>query len=104
MAQIFVFLRLRGSVLYLCIYFSLSNRLTVKKSFDNTTYILYIIIVTARELMKKLETHGWVLVRINGSHHIYDKEGYRPVSVPFHGNKELGMLGKRILKQAGIKD
>ena len=60
--------------------------------------------MTAREVMKKLEAHGWVFDRITGSHHIFDKEGCRPVSVPFHGNKDLGILGKRILKQAGIKD
>ena len=59
--------------------------------------------MTARDVMKILKKNGWVLVRISGSHHVFDKDGYRPVSVPLHGNVDLGILGKRILKQAGIK-
>jgi predicted RNA binding protein YcfA (HicA-like mRNA interferase family) len=33
---------------------------------------------------------GWVLARINGSHHVYTKQGtvYR-ISVPVHKNKDL---------------
>jgi predicted RNA binding protein YcfA (HicA-like mRNA interferase family) len=58
--------------------------------------------MTAREIMNRLREHGWQLVRINGSHHIFEKSGRRPVSVPFHGNKDIGYLGKRILKEAGI--
>ena len=47
--------------------------------------------------------HGWILDRINGSHHIFKKPGFRSVPVPVHGgNKELGILGRKILKQAGI--
>jgi predicted RNA binding protein YcfA (HicA-like mRNA interferase family) len=34
---------------------------------------------------------------------VFGKSGYRSVSVPFHGNKDLGDLGKDILKEAGIK-
>jgi predicted RNA binding protein YcfA (HicA-like mRNA interferase family) len=71
---------------------------------DNTIYMLYDYVMTAREVANKLEAHGWVLDRINGSHHIYIKEGRRSIPVPFHGNKDLGPLGKRILKEAGIDD
>ncbi|MDR2662045.1 MAG: type II toxin-antitoxin system HicA family toxin [Treponema sp.] len=53
--------------------------------------------------MDKLKAHGWVLDRINGSHHVFTKSGRRPVSVPFHGNKDIGHLAKRILKEAGIE-
>jgi len=60
--------------------------------------------MTAKEVMKILKTNGWELVRVSGSHHVFDKQGSRPVTVPFHGNIDLGILGKRILKQAGIKD
>jgi predicted RNA binding protein YcfA (HicA-like mRNA interferase family) len=60
--------------------------------------------MTAKEIVKKLEAHGWVLDRIKGSHHTYAKEGFRPIPVPFHGNGDLGILGKRILKEAGITD
>jgi len=66
--------------------------------------MLYISYVTAKEVVKKLEAHGWVLDRIKGSHHTYAKEGLRPIPVPFHGNGDLGILGKRILKEAGITD
>ncbi|MCL2410060.1 MAG: type II toxin-antitoxin system HicA family toxin [Treponema sp.] len=53
--------------------------------------------------MKILKDNGWELVRVSGSHHVFDKSECRPVTVPFHGNQDLGILGKRILKQAGIK-
>jgi predicted RNA binding protein YcfA (HicA-like mRNA interferase family) len=59
--------------------------------------------MTAKEIMKILKANGWKLERITGSHHVFDKEGRRPVTVPLHGNVDLGVLGKRILKQAGIK-
>ncbi|MCL2792449.1 MAG: type II toxin-antitoxin system HicA family toxin [Spirochaetaceae bacterium] len=59
--------------------------------------------MTAKEVMKKLKEYGWVLDRVTGSHHVFIKDGCRSVSVPFHGNIDLGILGKRILKQAGIK-
>ena len=61
--------------------------------------------MTAKEIVKKLEAHGWALIRVKGSHYLYAKEGFRPIPVPFHGgNSDLGILGKRILKQAGIID
>ena len=60
--------------------------------------------MTASELTKKLEAHGWILDRIKGSHHIYVKDNLRSIPVPFHGNRDMGILGKRILKEAGIPD
>jgi len=66
--------------------------------------MLYIITMTAREVAKKLEEHGWVLDRIKGSHHTYAKDDRRSIPVPFHSNRDLGILGKRILKEAGITD
>ena len=70
---------------------------------DNTIYMLYTGIVTAKEVMDILKKNGWKLERISGSHHVFDKDGCRPIIVPFHVNVDLGILGKRILKQAGIK-
>jgi predicted RNA binding protein YcfA (HicA-like mRNA interferase family) len=64
--------------------------------------MLYTFNVTATEIIEKLKADGWVLDRINSSHHIYIKESRRSIPVPFHGNKDLGVLGKRILKEAGI--
>ena len=59
--------------------------------------------MTAKQIMKILKQNGWKLKRIESSHHIFGKDGCRPVPVPVHGNKDLGILGERILKQAGIK-
>jgi len=58
--------------------------------------------VTAKEIMKILKANGWKLARINSSHHIFSRPDRRPVSVPLHGNKDLGDFGKMILSQAGI--
>jgi len=50
-----------------------------------------------------LRNNGWTLARVNGSHHIFEKDGAgRPVSVPLHGNQDIGNFAKRILKEAGI--
>ena len=65
--------------------------------------MLYAVLMTAKEIMKILKDNGWVLDRINSSHHIFEKPGRRPVAVPLHGNKDIGHLAKIILKQAGIK-
>jgi predicted RNA binding protein YcfA (HicA-like mRNA interferase family) len=59
--------------------------------------------MTAGQVIKKLEDNGWVLNRIRGSHHSFKKPGMpRPVTVPVHGNQEMGSFAKVILKQAGI--
>jgi predicted RNA binding protein YcfA (HicA-like mRNA interferase family) len=53
-----------------------------------------------------LEKHGWVLLRIKGSHHGYGKPSVVVrLSVPIHGNKPLkaGLL-KHFLKQAGLSE
>jgi predicted RNA binding protein YcfA (HicA-like mRNA interferase family) len=65
--------------------------------------MLYIVYMTAKEVINILKANGWKLDRITSSHHIFVKDGCRSVPVPFHGNVDLGILGKRILKQAGIK-
>jgi len=57
----------------------------------------------SRELMRILREAGWVLDRIEGSHHIFVKEGKRSVPVPFHKGREIpNNLARRILKEAGI--
>jgi predicted RNA binding protein YcfA (HicA-like mRNA interferase family) len=62
--------------------------------------------LSGKQLAKLLERHGWVLMRIHGSHHIYAKPG-SPVriSIPIHGNKPLktGLL-KHLLKMAGLPE
>jgi predicted RNA binding protein YcfA (HicA-like mRNA interferase family) len=62
--------------------------------------------ITGPELCKVLQRRGWVLARINGSHHIYNRPGYPlNLSVPVHGNKPLktGTL-KKLLHKAGLTE
>lgn len=58
----------------------------------------------SKELIKLLESNGWVLRGVKGSHHMYthpSKVGH--VSVP-HPKNDLGVgLVHKLLKQAGIK-
>jgi predicted RNA binding protein YcfA (HicA-like mRNA interferase family) len=51
--------------------------------------------MTGAEVVKKLQQAGWVLARINGSHHVMRRAGFPPVSVPVHGKRDLppGTLG-----------
>lgn len=61
---------------------------------------------SGKDLAKLLEKHGWQLLRIRGSHHIYGKpNSIVRLSVPVHGNKPLktGLLC-HLLKMAGIDE
>jgi len=62
--------------------------------------------VSGRKLAKMLEKHGWKLLRIQGSHHIYGKKNSEiRVSVPIHGDQDLKIgLVKHILKISGIDE
>ena len=58
--------------------------------------------LTARKIRKLLHEDGWTLLKVEGSHYKFNKDGKRLV-VPDHGNKALGIgLVSEILKQAGI--
>ena len=62
--------------------------------------------LSGKELARFVEGHGWQLVRIQGSHHIYGKSGnIVRLSIPIHGNKRLkiGLL-KHLLKMAGLEE
>ena len=62
--------------------------------------------VSGKALARLVERHGWKLLRIHGSHHIYGRTGSRMrLSIPVHGNKPLksGLLN-HLLKQAGLDD
>ncbi len=62
--------------------------------------------VSGKEFTKILERHGWVQLRIAGSHHIYGKQGYiARISVPVHGNSALkvGLL-RNVMKLAGLTE
>ncbi len=62
--------------------------------------------ISGRELARIAEQHGWNLLRIHGSHHIYGMPGsIVRLSIPIHGNKPLkiGLL-KHLLKLAGLSE
>ncbi len=39
------------------------------------------------EVVKLLESAGYHLARVSGSHHVFAKEGVPPVSIPVHRGK-----------------
>lgn len=40
------------------------------------------------EFHRKIKQNGWHLLRIEGSHYLYEKDG-KVEAVPFHGPKEM---------------
>jgi len=62
--------------------------------------------LTGKELCRLLENHGWQLLRIHGSHHVYGKPGHPArLSVPVHAGTELKLgLQRRLLALAGIDE
>lgn len=55
----------------------------------------------AKDLLKLLKKNGWIVVRINGSHHILQKNG-KTIVVPLHGKDlPIGLLN-RILKETDL--
>ncbi len=62
--------------------------------------------LSGKELIRILERHGWLLLRIHGSHHIYGKHSsIVRLSVPVHGNRPLKMgLLNHLVKAAGLTE
>jgi predicted RNA binding protein YcfA (HicA-like mRNA interferase family) len=59
--------------------------------------------LTAREIIKRLESAGFFLARQSGSHRIYKDATGRRVTVPFHDAKILHpKVLKSILRDSGI--
>ncbi len=57
----------------------------------------------SRDLIKLLESNGFRLIRIKGSHHMFFKEGVGVIPVP-HPKKDMTMgTYNNILKKAGLK-
>lgn len=50
------------------------------------------------EVKKKLESKGYALTRISGSHHIFTKKGALPISIPVHRGKVKSHYVKEIEK------
>lgn len=58
--------------------------------------------LTGKDMVKLLLDNGFVERRVHGSHHQLYKDGVR-ITVPIHGNQDLGKgLERKILKEAGI--
>lgn len=62
--------------------------------------------VSGKMLARIVERHGWTLLRVSGSHHIYGKLGsIVRLSIPIHGNKPLKLgLQKHLMKLAGLTE
>ena len=62
--------------------------------------------ITGKELARALEQHGWRLMRVRGSHHIYGKpDSVVRLSVPVHANQTLKTgLAKHLMKMAGLTE
>jgi predicted RNA binding protein YcfA (HicA-like mRNA interferase family) len=61
--------------------------------------------VSGKELAR-VERHGWQLLRIHGSHHVYGKpRSVVRLSIPIHGNQALktGLL-KHLLRMADLQE
>ncbi|HZG53733.1 MAG TPA: type II toxin-antitoxin system HicA family toxin [Pyrinomonadaceae bacterium] len=62
--------------------------------------------VSGKEFAKLLERHGWSLLRVQGSHHVYGKAGSNiRLSLPIHGNQTLktGLL-RHLMKLASLSE
>lgn len=55
-----------------------------------------------KDLVALLKREGWELVRINGSHHVLQKDGKTEV-IPVHGKDVPTGLLNAILKETGLK-
>lgn len=60
--------------------------------------------MTTLKIEKLISADGWYLVRTNGSHHMFKKEGCADLLViPNHGNKDLSIgVMKNLEKTSGL--
>ncbi len=62
--------------------------------------------ISGKDLARIVERHGWILLRVTGSHHIYGQSrSVVRLSIPIHANRPLkfGLL-KHLLKQANLTE
>lgn len=62
--------------------------------------------LSGKEFARIIERHGWSLLRVHGSHHIYGKPGGKiRLSIPIHGNRSLGVgMLRDMLKTIGLEE
>lgn len=53
------------------------------------------------EVRRLLEKHGWILIRIRGSHHVFQKPGAPTFSIPVHHGKVKPFYVREIKRQVG---
>lgn len=59
--------------------------------------------MNGKEVIKILRASGWEVLRTEGSHHRLGR-GTQRVTVPVHGNRDLGIgLIRAIERQSGVK-
>lgn len=54
------------------------------------------------DIRRLLESHGWTLNRISGSHHLFVKAGERPISIPVHRGQVKHVYLREIKKRLGV--
>ncbi len=62
--------------------------------------------ISGKEFAKLVESRGWMLLRVAGSHHIYGKAGsVVRLSIPIHGNRPLKLgLQRHLMRLAELKE
>lgn len=55
-----------------------------------------------KDLLKLMQKNGWKVVRVNGSHHILEKDG-KIETIPIHGKDVPNGLLNAVLKRHGLK-
>jgi predicted RNA binding protein YcfA (HicA-like mRNA interferase family) len=62
--------------------------------------------LSGKAFARLVERHGWTLLRVSGSHHIYGKPGnVVRLSIPIHGNRPLKIgLQRHLQKLMGVTD
>ncbi len=62
--------------------------------------------ISGKRLCEILESKGWLLKRVNGSHYIYSKSGHDELLViPVHKNEDLKLgLLKSVMRIADIQE
>ncbi|MBC7785520.1 MAG: type II toxin-antitoxin system HicA family toxin [Burkholderiales bacterium] len=51
------------------------------------------------ELLRLMKKHGWVLARINGSHHVFKKPDGNSFAIPVHHGKVKYAYWREIQRQ-----
>lgn len=55
--------------------------------------------ISFRDIRSLLQSHGWVLERIKGSHHVFTKQGEWPISIPVHRGRVKQVYVREIKKK-----